>query len=71
MRRRILVTLAALACLALAVTACGSGSGPATISIGALQRAAVNSQQAETQSFEFTADVDAKGQQLSMHGSGT
>ena len=57
--------------LALAATACGSGgTGPATISIATLRSAATNSQQAETQTFEFTADVDAKAQQLAMTGSG-
>jgi hypothetical protein len=57
--------------LGLAVTACGSGgTGPATISIATLRSAAANSQRADTQTFEFTADIDAKGQQLSMEGSG-
>lgn len=70
MKRRI----AALVCsglLTAALTACGSGgSGPAAISIGTLRTAAANSQQADTQTFEFTADVDAKGRQLSMKGAG-
>ena len=72
MNRRIVVALTALTLgLALAVTACGSGgTGPATISVGTLRSAAANSQQADTQTFEFTADVDAKSQQLSMEGSG-
>jgi hypothetical protein len=56
---------------ALVLGACGSGSsGPATISIGALQTAASNSQQADTQTFQFTADVSVGGQELTMKGSG-
>ncbi len=70
MKRWIAVLFTALV-VALTTTACGSGgSGPATISIGTLRSAAANSQQADTQTFEFTADVDARGQQLSMEGSG-
>ena len=72
MNRRIVVALTAVTLgLAFAATACGSsGTGPATISVATLRSAAANSQQADTQTFEFTADVDARGQQLSMEGSG-
>jgi hypothetical protein len=63
---------AVLAAVALSVAACGStGSGPATISIGALRTAAGNSQASDTQTFEFTADIAGKGKQLTMKGSGT
>ena len=55
----------------LAVVAAGCGSsGPATISIGTLRAAAANSQDAKTQSYEFTADVTAKGEHITMKGSG-
>jgi len=57
--------------LALSAIACGSGgSGPATISIGTLRAAAANSQDANTQSYEFTADVTSKGDHVTMKGSG-
>jgi hypothetical protein len=70
MKRRV-TALACTAVFAIGAAACGSGAGgPATISIGALQQAADNSQRADTQSFEFTADLDVKGQSLAMHGSG-
>jgi hypothetical protein len=55
----------------LAVVAAGCGSqGPATISIGTLRAAAANSQDAKTQSYEFSADVTAKGEHVTMKGSG-
>jgi hypothetical protein len=70
-RRWSLVAVLAVVASALSLAACGSGgSGAATISIGALRTAADNSQQTETQTFEFTADVDAGGRQLTMKGSG-
>ena len=63
------VAVAGIAVSALLASACGS-SGPATISIGTLRAAAATSQAAKTQSYDFTADVAAKGEHLTMKGSG-
>jgi hypothetical protein len=46
------------------------GGGPATISIRTLRAAAEHSQTADTQTFEFSADISAKGHELTMKGSG-
>jgi hypothetical protein len=65
------LAVAGVGLLAVLATACGSGGGgPATISIGTLRAAATNSQDAKTQSYEFTAEVEAKGQHVTMKGSG-
>jgi hypothetical protein len=68
-RRCTLVVL--IGAVAVLAAACGSGSGPATISIGTLRAAAANSQAADTQTFAFTMGITSKGQHVDMTGSGT
>jgi hypothetical protein len=67
-RRRLLPALLVLPVVAVLAAGCGSGGG--TLSLDPVASAATKTQQAGTYAFDFTANLQVLGQQLSLSGNG-